>query len=91
MLSGSVDVMGAGRTDGYQGGISVVKCSIPGYETADFYLSPNGTYVGETESLSLNSAIEHPGGVVELKCDRVWNPAFVWKAAVAGIRVGSLG
>ncbi|HYO96375.1 MAG TPA: hypothetical protein VER33_17780, partial [Polyangiaceae bacterium] len=45
MLSASAEIRGAGSPSGYMGGISVVQCSIPGYETHDFYLSPNGTYV----------------------------------------------
>jgi hypothetical protein len=80
-----------GSTSGYMGGISVVQCSIPGYETEDYYLSPNGTYVSEIESLSLNSTIDHPGGVVELRCDRVWNDAVVRQAGLTAVKVGSIG
>jgi hypothetical protein len=76
---------------GYMGGISVVECWIPGYQSADYYLDPDGTYISEMESLSLNSAIDHPGGAVELKCDRVWNDARVREAALTAVRVGSLG
>jgi hypothetical protein len=73
------------------GWISVVDWWIPGYESPAYYLHPNGTYGEEVESLALNSAIEHPGGPVELKCDRTWNDARVRDAALTAIRVGWLG
>jgi len=92
ILHANADVQGAGNpTTGYMGGISVVECWIPGYETPGYYLSPNGTYGHEVESLALNSAIDHKGGPVELKCDRVWNDARVSDSALTAIRVGSLG
>ena len=92
ILHANAEVQGAGNpTTGYMGGISVVKCWIPGYESPGYYLDPDGTYGEEVESLSLNSAIDHPGGPVELKCDRTWNDARVRDAALTAVKVGSLG
>jgi hypothetical protein len=91
VLHANAEVQGAGNPAGYMGGISVVECSIPGYESPAYYLHPSGTYGEEVESLSLNSAIEHPGGPVELKCDRSWNDARVRDAALTAVRVGSIG
>ena len=73
------------------GGISVVDCWIPGFKTASYYLSPNGTYVAEMESLSLSSAIDHPGGAVSLRCERSWNDAVVVDASLTAVKVGSIG
>jgi hypothetical protein len=91
VLNASVDIQGYGSTSGYMGGISVVDCWIPGFKTASYYLSPNGTYVAETESLSLNSTVDHPGGAVTLRCERSWNDAVVLDASLTAVKVGSLG
>jgi hypothetical protein len=90
VLSATAELQNAGSTPGYQGGISVVDCSIPGYKTNSYYLSPNATYVAEIESLSLTSAIDHPGGPVKLVCSRLWNPAVVRQAALTAVKVGSV-
>ena len=92
VLSATAEVQSAGNpTTGYMGGIAVVDCYIPGYHTDSYYLSPNGTYVAESESLSLNSVVDHPGGAVALKCSRTWNNARVTEAALTAVKVGSLG
>ncbi|WP_370619487.1 hypothetical protein [Mumia sp. Pv 4-285] len=91
VVSASVDIENFGVPTGYMGGISVVSCAIPGYETSSFYLSPNGTYVSEPESLSLDSTVEHAGGPLVLRCSRVWNPARVKMAALTATKVGAIG
>ncbi len=90
VLSASVDIENWGLPSGYQGGISVVSCRIPGYETASIYLSPNGTYIGEPESFSLDSTFVHAGGPVTLECNRVWNSAMVRKASFVATKVGGV-
>jgi hypothetical protein len=89
-LSATAEVQNFGSTSGYMGGISVVDCWIPGYKTDSYYLSPNGTYGSEIESLSMTSAIDHPGGVVRLVCSRLWNSAIVRESALTAVRVGSV-
>ena len=91
VLSASVDIANAGLPSGYMGGISVVSCVIPGYETSSFYLDPDGTYINQDESLSLDSTVDHPGGQLTLRCSRVWNSARVKKATFTATRVGALG
>lgn len=91
VLNASVDIQGYGSTSGYMGGISVVDCWIPGFKTASYYLSPNGTYVAQMESLSLNSTVVHPGGALSLRCERSWNDAVVLDASLTAVKVGSLG
>jgi hypothetical protein len=91
VLHASVDIQGYGSTSGYMGGISVVDCSIPGFKTASYYLSPNGTYGSQMESLSLNSTVDHPGGALTLRCERSWNDAVVLDASLTAVKVGSLG
>lgn len=91
LLNASVDIGGYGSPSGYMGGISVVDCWIPGFKTASYYLSPDGTYVSEMESLSLSSAVDHPGGAVTLQCERSWNDAVVLGASLTAVEVGSIG
>lgn len=91
VLNASVDIQGYGSPSGYMGGISVVDCWIPGFKTASYYLSPDGTYVAEMESLSLSSTVDHPGGPVTLRCERSWNDAVVLDASLTAVKVGTLG
>lgn len=92
VLSATVDAQGAGNpTTGYMGGISIIDCTIPGYETASYYLKANDTYVSEQKSLSLNSAIDHPGGPLSLICSRTWNTVQINEAGLTAVRVDSIG
>ena len=90
MLSATAEVEGWGKADGYQGGIAVVQCWLPGYRTSNYYLAREGTYGSERKSLSLTSAIEHPGGAVALTCENTWNHAMVREAAFNAVKVDSL-
>jgi hypothetical protein len=77
---------------------SVGKCSIPGYVTSNHVviwppalISGTGAQVFGYDSLSLASAIVHPGGAVELKCTEADPDIDVFNATLTAIKVNSLG
>ena len=70
---------------------SAGSCSIPGWFEEGIHIVPEADVLWPAESLSLSSAITHPGGPVELTCTEQEADVDVSFASLVAIKVGSLG
>jgi hypothetical protein len=78
---------------------SQASCAIPGFTTgtvvlfypAEIVSDIHNQLLGTVDSVSLASAIDHPGGAVELKCTEEEPDVDVHQATLTAIRVDSLG
>jgi hypothetical protein len=62
------------------------NCAFPGYATG------KSEFDGiDSESLSLSSAIVHPGGEVTLRCKETFGNVDIARATLSAIKVDSLG
>jgi hypothetical protein len=87
LLFASVEIRNQ-DTDSESGG----RCSMPGYTSEYFSLDENfGDQIGWTESISMASAISHPGGAVVLSCTESPDNMDVSQATLNAIKVDSLG
>ena len=68
------------------------QCNIPGYQSGFFRLDEDAGFVpGSAESISLASAINHPGGAVALTCEEFSADVDVTQATLSAIKLSSLG
>jgi hypothetical protein len=68
------------------------QCRIPGYLSEGYWLDEaTGGSVSRTESISMASAITHPGGPVVLMCEELTADVDVSQATLNAIRLTSLG
>lgn len=85
LLFASVDLENQDRDS-----LSLGGCSIPGYNSELYRLNEDGQ-PGDTESISMASAITHTGGAVVLTCEEVDANVDVMEATLTAIKVDSLG
>ena len=72
-------------------GFSIGRCSIPGYATDNHVVTYEPSFVRGADSLSLASAIYHPGGTVDLTCTEDEADIDVQTATLTAIKVDSIG
>ena len=81
LLSASAELFNVDISDGSTG-----YCQMPGYKNDREFLDGN-----DTRSLSLTSAITHPGGAVVLNCAEVSADVDIYEAALTALKVDSIG
>jgi len=68
------------------------ECSMPGYRAQLIRLNESsGFEPGFTESISMTSAITHPGGPVVLTCEERSADVNVFQATLSAIKLSSVG
>jgi len=87
LLFGSVELVNHDNDDPSFG-----QCRIPGYLADGAWLDEGtGGTVGRSESISMASAITHPGGPVVLSCEEIEGNVDVEQATLSAIKLNSLG